>query len=124
MGLCLGMQLLLTSSEEFKNIKGLNLIKGKVKKINQKNKVVPNTGWSKITNTKKNYLKINKGDSFYFTHSFKCNIDSKINTGYIKYLDENICAFFVLNNMTGIQFHPELSGQKGLNVYKRFINLK
>ena len=52
-GICLGMQLFFTKSEEFGETKGLNLIEGNVKKINKKN-IVPHTGWNNILKNKKN----------------------------------------------------------------------
>lgn len=133
LGICLGMQLLATTSEEFGKHAGLNLIPGEVKHIPNKtidgNTIkVPFIGWSPlILNeifTKKRNCMINLNNkSVYLVHSYHFipkekeqllatyNIGGKIITAAVK-----------KNNITGVQFHPEKSGDVGLQVIKEFIN--
>ena len=134
LGICLGMQILLTVSYEFGVHKGLGLIEGKVIKIsNEKNKEIkiPHMGWNEIypNNNKKEWKnKILKnssiGKSFYFVHSFVCitkNYDSTI--AVCNYSDISIPAVVATGNVFGCQFHPEKSADNGLAVLKNFCEI-
>ena len=128
-GICLGLQLLFESSDEFGDYKGLGLIKGKVKKIqfySERNVKypVPQIGWNKITGNKnfweKTLLCNNQiNDFMYFVHSYYIvpendNIILSITTyGNLEY-----CSSIQQNNIFACQFHPEKSGEIGLNIYK------
>lgn len=115
-GICLGMQILLETGYENKKTKGLSLIKGEVKKFK---KISSNIGWNKILYTEEK-LK-NSNDYFYFVHSYYCST----NKNFIKaQSDHNGIKFpAIINNknITGIQFHPEKSGMKGINILKKII---
>tara|TARA_B100001029_G_scaffold179846_1_gene191577 strand:+ start:618 stop:1253 length:636 start_codon:yes stop_codon:yes gene_type:complete len=124
LGVCLGMQLLFTNSEEGK-LKGLDLIKGKVTEIKKKNKdmKIPHMGWNSITIKSNSTLFNNiKGkEYFYFVHSYKCEPEDKsIITTSVSYGDE-ICSSIEYENIFATQFHPEKSGEIGLEIYKNFI---
>ena len=134
LGICLGMQILLTVSYEFGVHKGLGLIEGKVIKIsNEKNKEIkiPHMGWNEIypNNNKKEWKnKILKnssiGKSFYFVHSFVCitkDYDSTI--AVCNYSDISIPAVVATGNVFGCQFHPEKSADNGLDVLKNFCEI-
>ncbi len=134
LGICLGMQILLTVSYEFGVHKGLGLIEGKVIKIsNEKNKEIkiPHMGWNEIypNNNKKEWKnKILKsssiGKSFYFVHSFVCitkDYDSTI--AVCNYSDISIPAVIATGNVFGCQFHPEKSADNGLDVLKNFFEI-
>ena len=134
LGICLGMQILLTVSYEFGVHKGLGLIEGKVIKIsNKKNKEIkiPHMGWNEIypNNNKKEWKnKILKnspiGKSFYFVHSFICitkDYDSTI--AICNYSDISIPAVVATGNVFGCQFHPEKSADNGLAVLKNFCEI-
>ena len=134
LGICLGMQILLTVSYEFGVHKGLGLIEGKVIKIsNEKNKEIkiPHMGWNAIypNNNKKEWKnKILKnsliGKSFYFVHSFVCitkGYDSTI--AICNYSDISIPAVIATGNVFGCQFHPEKSADNGLAVLKNFCEI-
>ena len=134
LGICLGMQLLFTQSYEFGVHKGLGLIEGNVVKISNKiNKDVkiPHTGWNEIYphNKKKEWKnKILKssliGKNFYFVHSFigqTKNPDSTI--AVCNYSGISIPAVVSDNNIFGVQFHPEKSGENGLIVLKNFLEI-
>ena len=132
LGICLGMQILLTVSYEFGTHKGLGLIEGKVIKIsNEKNKEIkiPHMGWNEIypNNNKKEWKnKILKnssiGKSFYFVHSFVCitkNYDSTV--AVCNYSDISIPAVVATGNIFGCQFHPEKSQVSGLKLLNNFL---
>ena len=134
LGICLGMQILLTVSYEFGVHKGLNLIEGEVIKIsNKKNKEikVPHMGWNEIypNNSKKEWKnKILKnsliGKNFYFVHSFACttkNPDSTI--AVCNYFGMPITAAISIGNIFGCQFHPEKSADNGLAVLRNFCEI-
>lgn len=133
MGVCLGMQLLFSQSEEFGIHQGLNLIKGKVKKFasNDKKIKVPQIGWNQIFQTDKNiwnnspFKKISSGEFMYFVHSFYVIPENK-NVILSETTYENIkyCSALLTNNIFATQFHPEKSGVEGIKIYKSWLNLK
>ena len=131
LGICIGMQLLMTESSEFGNHKGFNIIQGKITKIKKlKNIKVPSIGWSEIIiNNKHNKLgSINFKDlnkkSFYFIHSFNAHVKNKVDLiGYYFHGKNKISAIIGKENVIGVQFHPEKSGKFGLNLIKKFIKI-
>lgn len=128
-GICLGMQLLFEESEEFVNTEGLGLIEGKVIKLKKTNNFkVPHIGWNKIIIKKKNKLISSdyKNKMFYFVHSYFCKPDNKEDiltyTNYGKY---NFVSSILKKNVIATQFHPEKSGNQGINLIKdikKYIN--
>lgn len=131
LGICLGMQLLFNSSEEFGATEGLGLIEGEIKKfVRHEEKLhVPQVGWNTIhepvTAAWKNspFCDLKDKDYMYFVHSFyakpKHNADMLSQTTYggITY-----CSSVKKNNIMATQFHPEKSGEKGLSIYKNWLN--
>lgn len=134
MGICLGMQLLFSESEEFGRHQGLDIIKGEVrrfsKKDNQGNLIkVPQIGWNKIYYRHKkkwenSCLKnIKQGEFMYFVHSYyclpSCNDDILTLTDYggIKY-----CSGVRRKNIFATQFHPEKSGKEGIKIYQNWAS--
>lgn len=123
LGICLGMQLLFTQSDEG-NISCLNLVKGRVKKFNSSLKV-PQIGWNQVSVEKKSDLltSIENGSYFYFVNSFYCDpVDKSDIAGKTEY-GVNFCSVFEKDNIYGVQFHPEKSGSTGLKVLKNFTQL-
>jgi len=132
MGICLGMQMLATTSEEFGNYPGLNLIPGKVKlipnarKANQKVKL-PFIGWASLDKNiskKKNepIIHIEATDSFYFVHSYYFDTQHVSDLSYsYNYDGFDVTAIIQKDNILGVQFHPEKSGDSGLNLIENFI---
>lgn len=127
-GICLGMQLLFTESEEFGKHNGINLIKGKIIKINQTDKKykVPIIGWNKVKISniyfKKKIFNIFNNDIFYFVHSFQVKTYNKNNLlAYYKYNNKNITSVVAKDNILGTQFHPEKSGVNGLKFLSKFL---
>lgn len=131
LGICLGMQLLLTESYEFGKHKGFNVIKGKISKIkSSKYAKIPAIGWSEIIINKNhnkirniNFKEFNK-NNFYFVHSYKAEVqNNKDLIGYYIHGGVKISAIIGKDNMIGTQFHPEKSGEVGLNLIRNFIKL-
>lgn len=128
LGICLGMQLLFDSSEEFGSNEGLGLIRGKivgfdVSKFSHSLKV-PHMGWNRMF-TKEHALfkNMDKEHYLYFVHSFHAlcekeeNIIGETEYGY------KFSSSVQNDNILGIQPHPEKSHKNGLTILKNFINL-
>ena len=126
LGICLGMQLLLTKSYEFGEHYGLNLIEGSVEKIsNQTEKKIktPHIGWSEINFNKDEEI-FNKFDkkNFYFIHSYIAKTTNKKNTiAYTEFEDLKLPAIIKYKNIYGFQFHPEKSHISGLELIQDFF---
>ncbi|ODN68322.1 MULTISPECIES: imidazole glycerol phosphate synthase subunit HisH [Methylophaga] len=127
LGICLGMQALLTHSQENQGSDGLNIIGGDVvyfdKAVEQGLKV-PHMGWNQVEQTYAHPLwqDIEQNSRFYFVHSF-----------YVKPVDEGkvsgrshyalpFAAALAQENLFAVQFHPEKSQHAGLQLLKNFIN--
>lgn len=134
LGICLGMQMMLDSSEEFGKNEGVGLIPGQVKAIpgttttNQPHKI-PHIGWTPIEELEQNWdntiLKgIPNRTPFYFVHSFTAHPENEENRLADSYYNGRRIAATVFNkNMYGCQFHPEKSGEFGLKILKNFLSL-
>ncbi|MBP7654431.1 imidazole glycerol phosphate synthase subunit HisH [Candidatus Dependentiae bacterium] len=79
LGICIGMQLLFEESSESPEVKGLKILKGKVKRFDDPKLIVPHMGWNTISINKKSVLmnKIKPDDYFYFVHSYYCCPESE-----------------------------------------------
>ena len=123
-GICLGMQILFESSEEFGNHKGLGILKGKVNKFKNLNVKIPHMGWNKVF--AKNHDSIFKGlDSefyLYFIHSYYIETEKKNILGETIY-DKKFTSAVQNDNIFGLQPHPEKSHKNGLHILKNFIEL-
>jgi glutamine amidotransferase len=123
LGICLGMQLLgMSSSEHCYNI-GLEYINGKVSKFDNSIVKVPHVGFNQVFVNKNSKLfdGIKDGSDFYFTHSYRMHSEENINQSYCNY-QNNFIAGFEVDNVCGVQFHPELSQYNGLRLLKNFLN--
>jgi glutamine amidotransferase len=124
LGICLGMQLLGTSSTEDGYNEGLGYVNGHVIKFDNSLVKVPHVGFNqvKVNNKLKLYNDFNdEPTDFYFTHSYRMSSNYDINQCNCNYQDDFI-ASFENNNITGVQFHPELSQFNGLRLLKNFID--
>ena len=127
-GICLGMQLLFESSEEFGEHEGLGLIKGHVKafdtsKFSEPLKV-PHMGWNRMF-TKKHPLfdGLDENHYLYFVHTYHVTCtDSKDIIGETDY-GYRFTSAVAHNNIMGIQPHPEKSHENGLKILENFIKL-
>ena len=122
LGICLGMQLLGKSSTEDVNSTGLGFVDAKCIKFESKNLKIPHVGFNQvqISNRLMLYDGLNNEADFYFTHSYKMISDGDINQNYCDYGGKFV-ASFEINNIAGVQFHPELSQNNGLKLLKNFI---
>ncbi len=125
LGICLGMQLLLDSSEEGK-LPGLGLIPGEVKKFNAENNLkVPHMGWNDVEIVQDNNLTKNllPHSRFYFVHSYFAKVrnasHSMMQTNYGHVFDSAISN----QNIFGVQFHPEKSHKYGIKLLENFSNV-
>ena len=135
LGICLGMQLLFTQSDEFGNQVGLNVIPGKVKRLpkyspaNEISKV-PNVSWCKITPGSRDLwdrspLKNMTAENYmYFVHSyFSEPEDERYVLSYSEYNEFKFCSSVSYENINAFQFHPEKSGNPGIDIYKEWLKV-
>ena len=122
MGICLGLQLMFAKSEEGE-CNGLNLFKGTVPKIPDSVKV-PHIGWNNVSFNKSHpiFNGIPDYSYFYFIHSYYVNPDNRDNIIAQTSYGVEFCSAFAYENYVGLQFHPERSGDYGLQIYQNFIN--
>ena len=134
-GVCLGMQLLFTESEEFGNKKGLDFIRGSIQKFpNQNSKngniKVPQIGWNMINKSEINWANtafhdVKEGAFMYFVHSYYAKPDKTDNTlSTTNYEGTSYCSSVkTKNNIFATQFHPEKSGEIGLSIYANWAKI-
>lgn len=129
LGICLGMQLLFEKSYEYGEHIGLGLIKGEICPLENDIKgglKIPHMGWNalEIINPKNPIFKYtNNGDYVYFVHSFygkNCDASLLAVSDY----EVKVPALVNEGNVFGAQFHPEKSGDVGLNLLKAFAELE
>lgn len=138
LGICLGMQMMLDESDEFGFYKGLGLIRGRVKKIEETTlegipHKIPHIGWNKLMLPEKKANSwwnntildgINECDMTYFVHSFTAvpeNSENRLADTF--YGGRLISAVIHKGYIYGCQFHPEKSGKIGLRIIDRFLSI-
>ena len=127
MGICLGMQLLFEESREYGVHKGLSLLKGRVIPIEgcvDPALKIPHIGWNALHFQREHPLfkYVSEGDCVYFVHSYfasECD-ESLIATSEY---GRELTAAVAKDNVMGCQFHPEKSGEVGLNILRGFCEL-
>lgn len=130
LGICLGMQLLFEKSFEYGEHEGLGLIKGSVRPIAPMigaGLKVPHIGWNALIfpeekEKSKLYRYVNEGDCVYFVHSYAA-VDCDANVTARAEYGALLTASVENGNVYGTQFHPEKSGEVGLNILKAFCAL-
>ncbi len=124
LGICLGMQMLMDSSEEMTPTKGLGLICGTVKKIDTARKL-PHIGWNRLHFVNENPLTagLNEGDYVYFVHSFAAEVENREDLALTTEYGTEVTAMVARGNVFGCQFHPEKSGDVGMTILKNFGEL-
>jgi len=122
LGICLGMQLMGQSSTEDGLNTGLGLIDAIVEAFSVTELKIPHVGYNQVIPTENSrlYNGIDLQPDYYFTHSFRMQSESSIGQSNCLYGDEFI-ASFEIDNIAGVQFHPELSQTNGLKLLKNFI---
>ncbi|MBR5309205.1 MAG: imidazole glycerol phosphate synthase subunit HisH [Clostridia bacterium] len=128
MGICLGMQLLFEKSYEYGEHEGLGLLKGSVvpmKGVIPEDLKIPHIGWNALDFTSKEsklFRFIKNGDFVYFVHSYFATDCADDVIAYTEY-GANLCAAVERDNVFGCQFHPEKSGDVGLEILRGFCEL-
>ena len=124
LGICLGMQLLFESSEEYGLHEGLGLLKGRVVCMDGRlpeELKIPHIGWNALHIRREHPLLryVSEGDCVYFVHSFYASDCEESLIATAEYGPE-LTAAVGLHNVMGCQFHPEKSGTVGLNILRAF----
>jgi glutamine amidotransferase len=122
LGICIGLQVLFTRTEEGGGHDCLNIIPGQVRRLPEGQKV-PQIGWNQVTYRTANpiFTGIPDGTNFYFVHSYYADPEDKsLIIGETEY-GIPFCSAVARGNLVAIQFHPEKSGDNGLKVYENFI---
>jgi len=123
-GVCVGLQVLLASTEEGGGHECLGVIAGRVRRLPSGLKI-PHMGWNQVTQRFSHpvFEGIPDEASFYFAHSYYVEPDDKsLVAGETEY-GIKLCSVIAQGNLVGTQFHPEKSGQVGLRFYDNFIRL-
>ena len=128
LGICLGMQLLFTKSYEFGEHDGLNLIPGSVRPISEiipEGLKIPQMGWNSLHLTQNGgvFANTHEGEHVYFVHSYSARCEAKYITATTNYGAE-LTAAVQSRNVYGVQFHPEKSGNVGLNILRAFCEVR
>lgn len=126
LGICVGMQAMLTSSEEMGDTPGLGIIPGMVKRFpDQLTEKVPHTGWNEITHDGSSPLlkSIPTGSYFYFNHSYFCQPVSSNHSLAITDYILPYSSVVVNGSVYGVQFHPEKSQKLGQQLLQNFLDL-
>lgn len=127
LGICLGLQLLFTESEEFGPHKGLDIIKGRVVKFTPLQPLkVPHMGWNTAGIKKRPPVLegVENGAYFYFVHSYYVvPDDDRVVSTATNYGIDFVSSVWK-DNIFASQFHPEKSQQNGLQILKNFGNIK
>ncbi|MBE6669881.1 MAG: imidazole glycerol phosphate synthase subunit HisH [Ruminococcaceae bacterium] len=129
-GICLGMQMLLDRSFEYGEHKGLGLISGEVRPINEdvpEGFKIPHIGWNSLIFPKGKekhpiFKYVNEGDCVYFVHSYHAKNCEESVIASAEY-GGILTAAVAKDNVMGTQFHPEKSGRIGLDILKAFCEL-
>ena len=127
LGICLGMQLLFTTSYEFGEHRGLDLIPGSVRAISEiipAGLKIPQMGWNALDIRKPGGVLANTPDKshVYFVHSYAAFCDDEFITATTNY-GADLTASVQNGNIYGVQFHPEKSGSTGLDILRAFCEV-
>ena len=130
LGICLGMQLLLSCSEEGGKYEGLNLLSGTAKRF-QNTVKCPHMGWNSIKYIQPSVPEVNPlykdipdNAYFYFVHSYYCQMDDRQLVSTVTNYGIDYSSSFRKKNLFGVQFHPEKSSTMGLKILRNFGELR
>lgn len=126
LGICVGMQVLLSDSVEFGRHPCLDIVSGTVQRLPEEAGKIPQIGWNQVLFDPAYadhplFADIRSGSDFYFVHSYYCAVaDPTIVAGRTGYgLD--FPSVIVRDNLAAVQFHPEKSGSCGLQLLRNFV---
>jgi glutamine amidotransferase len=121
LGICVGMQWLYAGSNEAPNSPGLSHFKEACSRFAECNQKVPHVGWNSLETKSGSRLLagVEPGEFVYFTHSYKAPVtaETAATANYI----EDFAAAAERDNVMGVQFHPEKSGETGLKILRNFL---
>jgi glutamine amidotransferase len=132
-GICLGLQLMMSSSTEFGQHAGLGLVTGDTAALRDspellKKARIPHVGWSGVDATRPRAWEgtplgdLASGNEMYFVHSYFVRpVDTSITLATSQYLGKTFCSSVAKGHLFGCQFHPERSGPDGLAIYRRLV---
>lgn len=125
LGICVGMQVLANIGHEFGINEGLGWIPGEIKKLNSSGEPLPHVGWNSIEKVKESRLLngIDDGSDFYFVHSYVFSPKDDKNVVSTTTYGDSFCSVIELENIMGVQFHPEKSHVAGRVLCKNFLSL-
>ncbi len=124
LGICIGLQILFTGTEEGGWHECLDIIPGAVRKLPSRLKI-PHMGWNQVQQKMPHPIFQDVPDeaNFYFVHSYYVEPEDKsLIAGETEY-GLNFCSLLIKGNLVATQFHPEKSGESGLKIYDNFIKL-
>ncbi len=121
LGICLGLQLIFSSSEEAGGCQGISFFKGKCLKFNERK--VPQIGWNKVLKKKNSPLFFDLPDEsyFYFVHSYYVLPENENYVVGITNYGIDFPSIVAKDRIYGVQFHPEKSGPAGLKIILNWI---
>jgi len=133
LGICVGMQVLTTEGRENGFSSGLDLIGGSTEMLSltksDKSSRIPNMGWNAVmpeTNRNENQMfkGLENGFDAYFAHSFEVKLNDRTDISAFSEFDgRNLVSAVKRDHVYGVQFHPEKSGESGLQVLKNFLGI-
>lgn len=123
LGICLGLHMLFEESEESPNVKGLGIFEGKVKRIPDCGLKIPHMGWNNIEIVKESRILPDTNPFVYFVHSYYIEPkESNIISSYTEY-GAKLPVSVENGNVFAVQFHPEKSGEAGIEILRKFTSL-
>ena len=126
LGVCMGMQALLTASDEGGDHRCLDIVPGRVRRLPSRNGValkIPHMGWNRVDQVAEHpaWAGIPNGSYFYFVHSYYPDPeDRSLVIGTTEY-GVTFASAVARDNLVATQFHPEKSGEMGLRLYRNFL---
>ena len=124
LGICLGMQMLFEESDEVRPCKGLGLLPGRIERIETALKL-PQIGWNALDILRPNAMTegLENGSYVYFVHSFMAKPSDENDLAAVTDYGTRVPAMVARENLFGCQFHPEKSGEVGLQMLRNFAKL-
>lgn len=123
LGICLGLQLLFESSEESPGVEGLGVFKGSVVRIPDHGLKIPHMGWNNISLAKKSAILPESNPFVYFVHSYYIKPENKEDVSARTEYGVTLDVAVERGNVFAVQFHPEKSGETGMGILKRFLEV-
>ena len=126
-GICLGLQLLFEESEESPGVKGLGIFKGKIKKFSSDMGLkIPHIGWNSLEIKQKDTLfkDVPENSYVYFVHSYYLHAEDEEDVATVTNYGIDFHSAVGKNNIFATQFHPEKSGDVGLQILRNFASME